>query len=158
MRRLLMVLCVVCLAVPVEAKLKKGPWPTDPDLAKVEQEIKEKYKPCDKHKNPMAEMDCREKARHPFYAAGRVRGTGEYVDLHYVDLPTPELQEKMTELRTLKERARPQDAAKFDREPGELSEEDVLTEINLVEIELGKREVFQYKENLDFLKKRPATP
>ena len=158
MRRLLMVLCVVCMSVPVEAKLKKGPWPSDPDLAKVEQEIEEKEQPCKKLKNVMAEMNCYERVWLPFNAAGRVRGTGEYVDLHYVDLPTPELQEKLTELRDLKERARPQDAAKFDREPGELSEEDDLTEINLVEIELGKREVFQYKENLDFLKKRPATP
>ena len=158
MRRLLMLLCVVGMAVPVEAKLKKGPWPTDPDLAKVEQEIEEKEQSCKKLKNPMVRSDCREGVRHPFTAAGRVRGTGNYVDLHYVDLPTPELQEKLQELLALKERARPKDAAKFDRVPGELSEEKILAEINLVEIELGKREVFQYRENLDFLKKRPATP
>ena len=158
MRILLMLLCVVCMVVPVEAKLKKGPWPTDPDLAKVEQEIEEKEQPCKKLKNIMAEMNCYERVRKPFYAEGLLRGTGNYVDLHYVDLPTPELQEKLQELLALKERARPKDAAKFDRVPGELSEEKILAEINLVEIELGKREVFQYRENLDFLKKRPATP
>lgn len=153
MRILLMVLCLVWIGGAVEAKLKKGPWPTDPDLAKVEQEIEEKYKLCDKHKNPMAEMDCREEVRHPFNAAGRVRGTGNYVDLHYVDLSTPELQAKLTELRALQERARPQEAAKFDRVPGELSEEDVVSEINLVENELGKREMFKDHENRKFFEK-----
>ncbi len=158
MRTLWIVMCVVCLSVPVEAKLKKGPWPSDPELAKVEQEIEEKYKPCDKHKNPMVRSDCQAKVRHPFYADGRVRGTGNYVDLHYVDLPTPELQEKLKELRALKEQARPKSDAEYDREPGELSEEKIVAEIRLIQVELGKREMFKYKKNLDFLEGRPSTP
>lgn len=158
MRTLLVLICLVGIGGAVEAKLKKGPWPTDPELAKVEQEIEEKYKPCDKHKNPMVRSDCKEKVRHPFYAEGRVRGIGNYVDLHYVDLPTPELQEKLKELRALKERARPKNDAKFDRAPGEISEEDLASEIRMVQVELGKREMFKHKKNLDFLKGRPNTP
>lgn len=158
MRILLLVLCVMWIGEPIEAKLKKGPWPSDPEWAKVEQEMEEKYKTCDKHKNPMARSDCQAKVRHPFYAEGRVRGIGNYVDLHYVDLPTPELQEKLKELQALKERARPKYDAQFDREPGEISEEDLASEIRLVQVELGKREMIKYRKNLDFLKGRSNTP
>ena len=158
MRILLILLCVLWMGGPVQAKLKKGPWPSDPELAKVEQELEEKYKPCEKHKNPMVRSDCQDKARHPFYAEGRVRGVGNYVDLHYVDLPTPELQEKLKELQALKERARPKSDAKYDREPGELSEEKIAEEIRLVQVELGKREMMKYQKNRDFLKGKPGTP
>ncbi|MCA9470016.1 MAG: hypothetical protein KC643_31845 [Nitrospira sp.] len=158
MRILLILFCVMWMGGPVEAKLKKGPWPSDPELAKVEQELEEKYKPCEKHKNPMARSNCREKVRHPYYAEGKIRGIGEYVDLHYVDLPTPELEKKLAELRALMEQARPKFDAKFDRVPGELSEEKIAEEIRLVQVELGKREMMQYKKNQDFLKGKPGTP
>ena len=75
-----------------------------------------------------------------------------------MDLPTPELEEKLTELQALKERARPKDAAKFDRTPGEISEEALASEIQLVQVELGKREMMKYKKNRDFLKGKPSTP
>lgn len=157
MRILLMVMCLVWIGGAVEAKLKKGPWSTDPDLAKVEKEIEKAKKPCEGVGHPMDEMDCYSKVRQKFYSQGLVRGTGEYVDLHYVDLPTPELQAKLKELRALKEQARTQKDAKFDREPGELSEEKILAEIRLVEIELGKREMFKDHENRKFFEK-PNTP
>jgi hypothetical protein len=158
MRILLIVLCVMWMGGTVEAKLKRGPWPSDPELAKVEQELEEKYKPCDKHKHPMAAVECEAKVRHPFYVEGRIRGTGNYVDLHYGDLPTPELQEKLKELQALKERARPKYDAQFDRVPGEISEEDLASEIRLVQVELGKREMMKYKKNRDFLNGKPSTP
>ena len=158
MRILLILLGVMWISGPVEAKLKKGPWPTDPELAKVEQELEAKEKLCEKIKNPMAKLNCFEKVWKPFYAGGLLRGIDNYVDLHYVDLPTPELEEKLTELQALKERARPKDAAKFDRTPGEISEEALASEIQLVQVELGKREMMKYKKNRDFLKGKPSTP
>ena len=158
MQILLIVLCVMWMGGPVEAKLKKGPWPSDPELAKVEAEIEEDKKPCKDLGHPMDEMDCTSKVRHKFYSQGLVRGIGEYVDLHYVDLPTPELQAKLKELQELKERARPQSDARFDREPGELSEEDIVAEIRMVQVELGKREMMKYKKNRDFLEGKPSTP
>ena len=133
-------------------ELREGPWPSDPELAKVEAQIKKEAQPCDKIKNPMRSMDCHGKVRRGFYAKGLVRGTEEYVQKHYEDLPTKALVEKRRELIALKDRARTRFSSQYDREPGELSEEKLATEIQLIEVEMGRRASDQYDENLKFLK------
>ena len=141
----------------VEAGLKQGPWPTDPELAKVEQEIEEKEKSCAHLKNIMALMQCEEKVRHPYYTKGLVRGLANYVDRVYVDLGTPELVAKLEELEALRTRARTKFDAKHDRVPGEVSDEDLTSEIRFVQMELGRRAGEQYEKNKDFLSGKGGT-
>ncbi len=142
---------VVGLSGPVEAGLKQAPWPTDPQLAKVEEEIKEKEKACAQLKNIMALMQCEEKVRHPYYTKGLVRGIANYVDRVYVDLATPDLVAKLEELQGLRTRARTKFDAQHDRVPGEIMDEDLTSEIRFVQMELGRRGAVQYEKNLDFL-------
>mgnify|MGYP001952634822 CR=1 FL=1 len=56
MRILLILLCVMWMGGSVEAKLKKGPWPSDPELAKVEQEIQEVIKKMERPYQELAVM------------------------------------------------------------------------------------------------------
>ncbi len=148
---------VVGIAGPVEAKLKKGPWPADPGLAKVQEQIKEAEKKCDGIKPFLLAIECTSKVKREFLAKGLVRGTMEYADLHYVDLPTPELKAKLQELRALRDRARTRVEAEFDRGADELVVEDFFSEILRVETELVKRRGMNTKRNLDFIQGKGGT-
>ena len=152
MRRvvLLSVLVIGMTVGGAQGALKTGPWPSDPELAKVEADIKKKEEPCKNIKNVMREMDCYDEIRAAFYAKGLVRGTEQYVDLHYVDLPNQALIDTRKALIELKERARTYRDAKFDREPGELSEEKLVSEIRYIEIEMGRRAKRRFENNLEF--------
>ena len=132
-------------------ELREGPWPIDPELAKVEAEIKKESQPCKVIKNPMRRSDCQSKVRQGFYAKGLVRGTEEYVQKHYEDLPTKDLIDKRQELIALKDEARSDFSAQYDREPGELSREDLATEIQIIEVEMGRRAKQQHDENKRFI-------
>ncbi len=150
------ILCAVGIVVlmvgSVHAELNEGPWPSDPELAKVEKEMKAEEKTCKEIKNIMREMQCYEKVRLKFRSKGRLRGTQEYVDSHYVDLSTPELQKILQELQEFHDQARSRNDAKFNRQPGELSEEGIASEILYVQTELEKRGFRKHKDNLKFYK------
>ena len=133
-----------------QGALKEGPWPSDPEQAKVEKEIKEKKKACKELKHIHLKIECSSRIRSQYRAKGVVRGTEQYVDLHYVDLPTKELVEKRDALQVLKDKARTRNDAKFDRVPGELSEEMLASEIQHLEVEMGRRAHEQYEENQQF--------
>ncbi len=152
MRRvvLLSVLVIGMMVGGAQGALKTGPWPSDPELAKVEKEMKEKQKPCKQIKNYMRKSDCTSKVRSEFYAKGLVRGTEQYVDLHYVDLPNQALIDTRKALIELKEQARTDNDATFDREPGELSEEDLASEIQHIEVEMGRRAKRRFENNVEF--------
>ena len=154
---LILIVWMVGVSGPVEAEIKKGPWPTDPELVKVEEEIVEKEKACAHLKNIMALMQCEEKVRQPYYTEGRVRGIANYVDRVYVGLETPDLVAKLKELQGLRTRARTNFDAQHDRVPGEITDEDLTSEIRFVQMELGRRDGIQYKKNRDFLQGKGGT-
>ena len=143
---------IVVVVGAVQAELKEGPWPTDPELAKVEQEVKEKKKSCKEIKNIHKKIECSSKVRAEFGSKGLLRGTQQYVDLHYVDLSTPELRTKLKELEALRDQARTTSEAKHDREPGELSQDALIAEIEAILMEMDKRDVLKHKDNLKFYK------
>ena len=154
---LIVMVWMMGLSGPVEAELKQGPWPVDPELAQVEEEMKEKEQACAKLKNPMAKSMCKQKVSHPYFTKGLVRGIANYVDRVYVGLETPDLEAKLKELQGLRTRARTKFDAQFDRVPGEISDEDLTSEIRFVQMELGRRAGVQYEKNRDFLQGKGGT-
>lgn len=103
MKRGLLLLLLLAMAISVQAR----DYPTDPEWAKVEEEIeKEKKRRCGKIKSTFEELDCRGEVIDDYTDKGVYRGSEEYADKHYKPLEDQALFDKWRELKEQHEKAR----------------------------------------------------
>ena len=113
----------------------------DPEFKKTEVKIEQETKECSKaEKGPRAVIKCGKKTRKKYRAEGKMRGTEEYCETNYIDLNFGQLEQRLKRLREQQKTARYSSNAMYyeDRQLGEVSKEDLQTEMIWIESRLAK--------------------
>lgn len=113
----------------------------DPAFKEVEAEIEKKKKAeCNKIKNIYNRMQCGKKLMVAARKEGKMRGSEEYCEKKYTDLDFKALESLLKKLKTGQKTARQSlnVMEDEDRQLGEITKEDLETEIQWVESRLAK--------------------
>jgi len=113
----------------------------DPEFKKVQNEIKKLSEECrEKEKKPYSRFNCHNRVKKTFKVEGKIRGTEEYCEFNYISLSFNELEKLFRKLKTQQKTARnSQDLfLDDDRQRGEVTKEDLQTELMWVESRLAR--------------------
>jgi hypothetical protein len=139
MKKLLIILATI--AVSANSVFAGDKPLIDPELAKVEIGLaKQKSEECNNALNIYAKMECGNNIRKKLRKDGKIRGTEEYFEKHYAKLNFAALEKLFKKLTEQQQTARKSlDILEDnDREYGELSKEDLQSEISWIESRLAR--------------------
>lgn len=130
----------------------------DSEFKKINQAMEAEKKECHKFKNPMKGANCVKSIRTKYRRAGDIRGTKEYCEKHYSNKEFKELQSLLILYREQQKTARHADDAFYgqDRQLGEVTKEDLQTELLWIETRLARMQNAQTDEKekgIKFMKK-----
>jgi len=111
----------------------------DPDYKKVAEAITLETETCmQKQKSPVKKFECGDDLRKKYEQEGKIRGTETYCKVNYRDLSFNELDKLFKKLRARQKTARSSMDVMFDdQKPGEVTQEDLQTELIWIESRLA---------------------
>ena len=112
----------------------------DPKFIKIDEDINRVTEECmKKHKSPAKKFECGTDLRNKYEKEGKIRGTEEYCEVNYVNLGFNELENLFKKLKRHQRTARSSLNLMWDDElPGEVTKEDLQTEIIWIESRLAR--------------------
>ena len=112
----------------------------DTENKKIDEEIKRVTEECmNKEKSPVIKFKCGDDIRKKYEQQGKIRGTEEYCEFNYISLSFNELEKLFRKLKTQQKTARSSMDLMWDDElPGEVTKEDLQTELMWVESRLAR--------------------
>jgi hypothetical protein len=113
----------------------------DPELKRTEEKIRQETEECSKtEKGPRAVIKCGKKVRKKHRSEGKIRGTEEYCEINYNNLNFEQLEQRLKQLRKQQRTARYSYDAMYeeDRQLGEVTKEDLQTEMLWIESRLAR--------------------
>ena len=112
----------------------------DPEFKKTEEKIKQLTIECEKKETKRSKrFNCKHKVLNKYEQEGKIRGTDEYCEINYSNKNFVQLEELFKKLRNQQKTARSSmDLMWNDELPGEVTKEDLQTEIMWVESRLAK--------------------
>lgn len=130
----------------------------DPEQKKIDEAIDKNDAKCfEISKNPGLQLECAKKLRYKYQDAGKMRGSEEYCEKHYKNLSFKELESLFRKFKQQQKTARGSYKvfSRGDRKPGEVTKEDLQTEIVWIESQLARRQEQAYqreKKKLNIIK------
>ena len=139
-----MIICFLGSVANAETNYSDKPI-IDDHFKKVEIELDSVQKKCMKNeKNVIKKMDCGNELRAKYEKQGKIRGTKEYCRKNYENLTFSELREIRNGLSQQRRKAR---RNPLEREIGEVTESDFMTEQFWVEEKLSGMQRSKIKED-----------
>ena len=130
----------------------------DPEFKKIDEKIEKEREECKILKKPYARITCAKEIRKHYRVEGKIRGTEEYCEANYIDLNFEQLEQLLKRLREQQNMARPSYDAMYDqdRQLGEVSKEDLQTEMIWIESRLARIQKANIKEKEKSIKYLPG--
>lgn len=137
-RKITIVIALVIISYSLSWALDKPL--IDPEYKKIDEAIKKTTEECmSKQKNPLKKLECGRDLKNKFEQEGKIRGTDEYCEANYTELNLQGLEKLLKELRQQQKNARSSLNLMWDDEKlGEVTKEDLQTEMIWVESRLAK--------------------
>lgn len=155
MKLLTLILALVSISVFAdEEDFTNYPYPFDVEFRAAKLQLENDESEACKDLSFAKQGGCMSEIRNKVRQSGSLRGTSQYVEKHYVPLETEALESLFKVLRDDLKKARAYPPRNKDTY-GELSQDDINTELRYIEDELARRQDKRRKDEMDALRNQP---